>query len=179
VQLQVGVEARGDAPEGLEDRPLAPRHRRVRLLDAQHPPGHVAGQLDARLGHERHVADPAALADRLEQPRGDGGVPQPVVDDAVVEVADHDVLQVPADLLAAGQVQLVVLHGRVVGEAHREQEVVERRLPVGHQGGAPRHHDGRDGAALGREPPLLRQPVDEQVLQGGHGVPSGGVIESQ
>jgi hypothetical protein len=80
-------------------------------------------------------------------------------------VPDRDVLQLAADLVAAAQVELVVLHGRVVAEPDGQQEVVEERFTAGDQRGAVRDLDGADGAPLRGEPALPGQPLDEQFLQ--------------
>jgi hypothetical protein len=135
------------------------------------------GQVRARLRHERDVADPAALPDRGQQPVGDLGVPQPVVGQLPADRPDLDVLQLAAQVVAAAQDELVVLHRGAVGEGHRDQQQVQQRLAVGDQRGGRRHGHRPDRAALGGEPALFGQPAFEQsrelVGQRGHVLPSG------
>jgi hypothetical protein len=184
VQLQVGVEAGQHAAEQLEDRALAPRHRRVGLLDPEHPTRDALGDLRAGLGDEPQVAHRDAVADGGQQPFGDAHVPQPVVGHPPVDHTERDVLQLAPRGGGAADEQLVEVLARAdVAEGDAEQDVVEERIALGDERGDGRHPHRADRPALRAEPPLVGQPLGQEggelLDQSIHELSSGGVIENQ
>ena len=155
VQLDVRVDAGGDATEDLEDGLFLEDDACVALLGTRHPRRGVHRQRDVGLLAESHIVDRRRRIDQRQQVLGGGRVVERVVGGAVAVGPDRrDVLVLLDGTRIPPHDHLIALR-RAVGVGDVEQHQVE---VVAKRHGMRRFGRGQFAGAAG-VPALLRKPL--------------------
>ena len=164
--LQVGVGARGDPAEHLEDGRLAEHQAGVALLAGEHQAVQALaspGQVGPGDPAEPQRADGPVGHDRVQQRPGQVAVVQRVVDRHALVRPDPGVPEPGGQPGAQADEQLVAVGGRAVRDG--DQQMPQARI-TGDDFGVGHDREVMDGPPLAGEPPLLDQPSCQYVLEG-------------
>ena len=169
MQFHVGTDARCQPAKDLQQQLFTQHDRRVGLFRAQRPAPQAG--LDHGTGHGARSHRPVTLAggEHVRVQRDDLAITHPVVGNrprlgAPVGGEQRPGREFLGKFASKSQRYLIDLPRRGV-EFHRHQEVFGLELGGSGQWLAQQDAHTGDGAALGREPTLMRQPLRQPVLE--------------
>ena len=168
VQLDVGVDARGEATEHLEHRPVLEDDAGVALLDPRHARNSGRRQVGARFLLEAQSADGGRRIDQGQQLLRRIGIVERIAGHPFavgsVDGSDGGEVAVLVDRLGAPAQQHLVPLCAAVGVGHVEQHQFDA---VGQRGDGGRSRGDQFSAAPGI-PALADDPVGERQIVDGH-----------